>query len=405
MILGYLTNQYASASDTFIRQEVRHLRALGHTVHTFSTRRPPPDHNVSEEVRSEQASTTYILDAGAMSLLWACVVCAAASPVRTLRAAALAWGTRSPGVKALLWQLIYLVEAAYLARRLRRQRVEHLHNHIAMNSANVAMLAAVIADVTWSMTVHGPHDFVEPLRWALPRKLAHAAFSVFIADYGKSQGMLHSDPAVWPRLHVVRCGLDGAFLGRAPTPPPSEPRLVFVGRLAPEKGVLVLLDALVRLRERGVRCELTVIGDGPSRGDIDAAVARHGLGDAVTMLGWQGSDRVRDEILRSRALVLPSFAEGLPIVIMESLALHRPVISTYVAGIPELVEPGVCGLLTPPGSVDELTDAIAAIVSASPDKLRQWGEAGAQRVQQRHDAAVNARQLEALFSRTTRETR
>lgn len=396
MILAYLTNQYGRASDTFIRQEVRQLRRLGHSVHTFSTRRPDSEHNVSDDVRREQQSTDYLLD-HPRKLLGAFAACCLTRPGATLRAAAVAWRTRSPGLKALLWQLIYLVEAAYLARRLRELNVEHLHNHIAMNSASVAMLAATIAGIPWSMTVHGPHDFVEPYRWALPAKLADAALTVFIAEFGRSQGMLLSPPDVWPRFHVVRCGLDERFLGQPPSPIPESAHLVFVGRLSPEKGPLLLVEALARLRGEGVEATLTLIGDGPSRRDLEAALRRHGLGQAVTLLGWQASDRVRDEIRRARALVLPSFAEGLPIVIMEALALHRPVVSTYVAGIPELVEPGVCGLLTPPGSVDALVEAIRRVATASCDELAGWGAAGAQRVARFHDAAANARQLAGLF--------
>ncbi len=403
MILGYLTSQYGRASDTFIRQEVGQLRQRGHTVHTFSTRRPEAEHNVSDEVRAEQAATDYILDAGPPALLAAFVLCSCSHPVRMARAAALAWRTRSPGLKTTLLQWIYLVEAAYLARRIAQRRIGHLHNHIGMNSATVAMLAAVLADVTWSMTVHGPHDFVEPMRWALPEKMRRAAFTVFIAEFGRSQGMMLTPPDVWPRLHVVRCGLDGSFLDQQATPVPVESRLVFVGRLSPEKGAVLLVEALGRLRQEGVRVELTMIGDGPARSDIEAVVARHGLGEAVTLLGWQDSDRVRQEIVRSRALVLPSFAEGLPIVLMEALALHRPVVSTYVAGIPELVEPSVCGLLTPPGSVDELMAAIRIVITTTPDKLSGWGAAGALRVRQHHDAAANARQLEALLAQAIRE--
>jgi glycosyltransferase involved in cell wall biosynthesis len=275
--------------------------------------------------------------------------------------------------------------------------IEHVHNHIAMNSATVGMLAARLSGVMWSMTVHGPHDFVEPIRWALPEKLESAAFTVFVSEFGRSQGMWHAPYAVWPKLHVVRCGLDDTFLGTATIPIPQAPRLVFVGRLSPEKGGVLLVEAAAKLKRSGVGVELVLIGDGPSRRDIEQAVASHGLRGAVTLLGWHGSKRVREEILASRALVLPSFAEGLPIVLMEALALHRPVVSTYVAGIPELIQPGINGFLVPPGSVDDLAEAMLAVVGASVDQLAEMGRNGAARVADRHDAAANARQLEALM--------
>jgi colanic acid/amylovoran biosynthesis glycosyltransferase len=397
MTLGYLTNLYGRTSDTFIRQEVFQLRKLGHTVVTFSLRQPEPDHVVSDEVRDERARTEYILEAGVLKLALAVLACAAVHPLRMAKTMALAWKTCAPGLKALLWQVFYLVEAAYLARRIESLGVEHVHNHIAMNSATVSMLAARLSGVMWSMTVHGPHDFVEPIRWALPEKLESAAFTVFVSEFGRSQGMWHAPFSVWPKLHVVRCGLDDTFLSAATVPIPRAPRLVFVGRLSPEKGGVLLVEAAAKLKRNGVGVELVLIGDGPSRRDIEQAVASHGLHDAVTLLGWRGSERVREEILGSRALVLPSFAEGLPIVLMEALALHRPVVSTYVAGVPELVQPGINGFLVSPGSADELAEAMRAVVSASVDLLAEMGRHGAARVADRHDAAANALQLEALM--------
>jgi glycosyltransferase involved in cell wall biosynthesis len=397
MRLAYLTNQYGRASDTFIRQEVQQLRRLGHTVQTFSIRRPTAEHAAGDEVRDEQARTEYVVEAGPLRIAAAFLACSIQRPARMGRAIACAWKSAAPGARGLLWQLFYLLEASHLARRIEALGVEHVHDHIGMNSASVCMLAAVLADVTWSMTVHGPHDFVEPQRWALPEKLRAAAFTVFVAEFGRSQGMWHAAEAVWPKLRVVRCGLDETFRGRAPTPVPVRPRLLFVGRLSPEKGVLLLVEAAARLRSAGVPVELALIGDGPSRPAIERSVAERALGDAVTLLGWCDSARVRNEILASRALVLPSFAEGLPIVLLEALALQRPVISTWVAGIPELVEPGRSGFLVPPGSVDELARAMRAVIEESPEKLAEMGRHGAARVAERHDATRSARQLEELL--------
>lgn len=400
MVLGYLTNQYGRASDTFIRQEVRQLRKLGHTVITFSIRRPEPEHLVSDEVRTEQAQTTYILDAGLLRLGLAFVTCTMLRPLRMARTVSLARKTCAPGLRAMLWQVFYVIEAAYLARRIESLGLEHVHDHIAMNSASVCMFAALLSDITWSMTVHGPHDFIEPQRWALSDKMQSAAFSVFISEFGRSQGMWHAPSSVWAKLHVIRCGLDETFLGTEPAELPQAARLVFVGRLTPEKGAVLLIEAAAILKRKGVRVELVLIGDGPSRTDIEQTIARHRLQDAVTLLGWQGSTRVREEIRASRALVLPSFAEGLPIVLMEALALRRPVLSTFVAGIPELVQPGISGFLVPPGSVNDLAEAMNTVVTASVGELSEMGRRGAARVAERHDAVENARQLEGLLWRT-----
>jgi glycosyltransferase involved in cell wall biosynthesis len=204
----------------------------------------------------------------------------------------------------------------------------------------------------------------------------------------------------WPKVEVVRCGLEPAFHQLAPTPPAPAPRLVCVGRLCRQKGQLLLIEALARLHRQGVEAQLVLAGDGEMRPEIEAAIARHGLRDQVRITGWIGSDAVRREILAARALVLPSFAEGLPMVLMEALALRRPVITTAIAGIPELVRPGENGWLIPAGSVDDLAQAMADCLARTPDELLALGTAGHARVLADHSVDREAAKLAELFRRT-----
>jgi glycosyltransferase involved in cell wall biosynthesis len=397
--IAYLTSAYARASDSFIRGEVARLRALGFTVHTFSIRRPEPRELVTEEIRREHEATEFVLAAGAARLGLAWLRTVLRSPRRALSAARLAVRLGTPGLKGRLWPLAYLVEAAYLAERLRVGGVEHLHNHIGEGSAAVAMLASVLSAIPFSLTIHGPGEFDRPTLLALGEKIRRASFTVAVSDYGRSQLFRWSDPADWPRIHVVHCGLDGTFLDAGTPPIPEEGRLVCVGRLSEQKGTLLLVEAAGRLAAEGLAFELALVGDGPLRGPIEALIERLGLRRHVRLAGWQGAESVRAEILRARALVLPSFAEGLPVVLMEAMALGRPVISTYVAGIPELVVPGVCGWLVPAGSVEALTEAMRDALSASVQDLERIGRAGAARAAQRHDGAVEAAKLAALIER------
>jgi glycosyltransferase involved in cell wall biosynthesis len=403
MRIAYLTSIYARASDTFIRSEVLELRERGHAVATFSIRRATEDANVSDEVRSEQAGTDYILSHPAWALLGAFSGQLLSRPAATARAAALAWRTRPPGAKALLLQAVYLIEAAYLAQQLIARRIEILHNHIAENSATVAMLASAISGVPFSMTVHGPGIFYHPLRWALPEKIARAAFTACISHFCRSQCMVFADPVHWPRLQIVRCAVGRSFMDVPIAPIPAAPRLVCVGRLCAEKGMLVLVQAVAQFVAAGGRCELVLVGDGPLRGAIEALIAEHHLEDAVRILGWKDSDAVRAEIERSRALVLPSFAEGLPVVIMEALALGRPVLTTQIAGIPELVVHGDNGWLVAPGSVDELVAAIGELVAAPVDALQAMGRHGAARVAAQHGLKSEVSKLEGLLQDGIRE--
>ena len=402
--IAYLTSRYARASDTFIRGEVRQLRALGHTVHTFSIRRPSPHEVVGEEVARERASTLDLVAQGPGKLAVAGLLELLTAPGRALSAARMAAKVGVPGVKGRAWPAAYLLEAAFLARRLRALDVEHLHVHIGEGVAAVAMLAAKLAEIPYSLTIHGPNEFDVPTLLALDEKVHRAAFTVAISEFTRSQVYRWCRPGDWGKVHVVRCGVGDAFLGPeypAPIAPDSR-RFVSVGRLSEQKGQLILVEAAAILAARGLDFEVVLVGDGPMRGEIEARVARDGLGGRVRLLGWRDADGVRDEILAARAMVLPSFAEGLPVVLMEALALGRPAISTYVAGIPELIEPGVSGWLVPPGSATALAEAMASALATPPGRLAEMGRAGALAVSRRHHAATEAARLLALIAGASR---
>lgn len=173
--------------------------------------------------------------------------------------------------------------------------------------------------------------------------------------------------------------------------------MVCVGRFVEQKGHPILIDATALLRDRGVDFELVLVGDGPLRGDLEEQIRAHGLGERVRLVGWQSNEAVRAWLRDSRALVLPSFAEGLPVVIMEALAVGRPVVSTQIAGIPELVRPGETGWLVTPGSVEALAVAIREALEAPVERLAQMGRAGASRVAALHNASQESAVLAGLF--------
>jgi colanic acid/amylovoran biosynthesis glycosyltransferase len=397
LTLGYMSNVYARASDTFVRREVLELRALGHTVHTFSIREPDASELVSDAVRDEYERTDYVLSNGPAALASALVRWARRRPRALARAVGLARALGTPGARGRLWPYAYLLEAAYLAERLEALGVQHLHDHIVEGSASVAMLASELSGVPFSVTVHGPREFDHPGSLALGLKMERAAFFVAPALYTRGQLLRWSRPEDWPRIHNVRSGVERALLERARRPLPDAPRFVSIGRLDVDKGQLLLVDAVAQLREAGVSVEVTVIGDGPFRARLERAAARLGVVDRVRFPGWLAFDEVVACIDDARALVMPSLAEGLPNVVTESLALGRPVIATAVAGTGELVETGVTGWLVPAGAVKPLADAIKAAAAAPQEELARLAAAGTERVRERHDGTREAQRLEALF--------
>jgi glycosyltransferase involved in cell wall biosynthesis len=388
---------YARVGDTFIRSEVQQLRDLGHTVHTFSIREANASDLAFEEIRAEHANTDYILSHGILRLVRDAFLELLRVPGKWFSTIALATRCGWPGLRGRLWPYAYFLEACYLSRQLRKKGVTHLHDHNGQGCAFVAMLASALSDIPYSLTIHGPGEFDRPTLLALAEKVGRSKFAVAISDYGRSQLFRWVNHAHWPKVKVVHCGLEATYLEAKPVPPPASPRLVCIGRLSEQKGQLLLIDAASQLAEKGVAFELVLVGDGELRGEIEKLIEKRNLAKHVRVTGAVSSEQLFEEMLAARALVLPSFAEGLPRVIMEVMALRRPVLTTYVAGIPELVLPGINGWLFPAGSVDALTSAMADCLSRSADELRIMGEAAFSRVRERHCAATEVAKLAALF--------
>jgi glycosyltransferase involved in cell wall biosynthesis len=274
---------------------------------------------------------------------------------------------------------------------------KHVHAHFGTNSAEVVMLANALGGPTFSFTVHGPEEFDKPYFLRIGEKIRRSAFVVAISSYGRSQLYRWVEFIHWQKIKVVHCGLETAFHDVPPTPLPNTPRLVCVGRLCEQKGQMLLLEAANQLAKKHVDFELVLAGDGEMRHEIESLIAQNGLARQVRITGWISSEQVREEILASKGLVLPSFAEGLPVVIMESLALRRPVLTTYVAGIPELIRHQENGWLFPAGSVDALVEAIEEFLCTSTAELQKMADAGHQRVLERHDADKEAAKLANLI--------
>ena len=208
--------------------------------------------------------------------------------------------------------------------------------------------------------MHGPEEFDKPELLWLGEKIRRSAFVVAVSSFGRSQLFRWAAYADWPKVQVVHCGIDPGFHAVPPRPIPAAPRLVCVGRLCEQKGQMLLVRAVQAVVAKGILVHLVLAGDGEMRGAIEQLIDASGLREHITITGWINGDQVREEILAARAMVLPSFAEGLPVVVMEAMALRRPVLSTYIAGIPELVIADENGWLFPAGDVAALAEALEA---------------------------------------------
>ena len=396
MRVAYLINQYPMVSLTFIRREILALERQGFDILRIALRRWDGE-LVDEKDQQEQARTRYVVQQGLSTLLWALLRTLLMSPGRFVSALGLAIRLGLRAERPLPYHLFYLAEACVVLPWLKSFGATHVHAHFGTNSAEVAMLAHSLGGPPYSFSTHGTDDFDNPRLLGIGEKVRRAAFVVASSSYGRAQLYRWVDHADWPKVNVVHCGIEPEFHTVDPTPSAATPRMVCVGRLCKEKGQLLLIEAAHRLARKGVRFELALVGDGEMRAEAERLIARHGLAGQVRITGWMSSDQVRQEILAARGLVLPSFAEGLPVVIMEAMALRRPVLTTYVAGIPELVRPGENGWLIPAGDVEALAVAMEDFLSRSADELRTMGEAAYQRVVERHSIETEAAKLAGLF--------
>jgi colanic acid/amylovoran biosynthesis glycosyltransferase len=394
--LAYLTSRYPAVSHTFIRREVREIERLGYSVLRLAIR-PAGTGLVDPQDQDEQARTIHCLSRPFWRLAIEAVRTIFTRPLRFLRAlkTTVQMGWRSD--RGLLRHLAYLTEAAYLLRVLRKHGVEHVHVHFGHNPAAVARLIHRMGGPGYSMTVHGTETFDAPGPSRLGAKVQDARFVVAVSDYASAQIRRWSGPEHWSKIHVVRCSVGQEFFeGSVPIDPAAD-SLVCVARLAPEKGQLLLLEAMAQVVRSGVETRLVLAGDGELRPEIEELIRALGLTDCVQITGWIDGAEVRRRILAARALVLPSFAEGLPVVLMEALALGRPVISTFVGGIPELVCPGQNGWLVPAGNVDLLAAAVREVMGVPVQRLTEMGLCGQAHVRQRHGLQTEVAKLDALF--------
>ena len=372
------------------------LERLGFTVQRVAVR-GWDEPLVDPQDQQERTQTRYLLQNGFLPLLQSVVRSMTSSPMKFARSLRLATSCARVSDRSLLHHLVYLAEACLLLRWLQEWRIDHIHAHFGTNGAQVAMLANSLGDASFSFTVHGPEEFDKPQALALGEKIRRAVFVAAISSFGRSQIFRWVQHSHWKKIHVVHCGLEQAFHAGEVSPATAAPNMVCIGRLCEQKGQLLLMEAAHLLKQRGVAFSLVLAGDGEMRSAVEAAIVRYDLHNQVRITGWISGLQVRNELLAARALVLPSFAEGLPVVIMEAMSMRRPVVSTFVAGIPELVQTGETGWLVPAGDVQLLADAMQQCLDAPVEVLARMGEAARRRALEHHDIDTEAAKLATLF--------
>lgn len=380
--IAYLMNAYPMTSTTFIRREIEALEGLGLKIDRYAVRTWEED-LVDQRDVAERARTHYLLSGNILGLLSALVKELFVNP-RGLARSLPIWARLLRNSKyEFVKHVAYLMQAMYFRQLAAERKLTHVHVHFATNATTVALLSHLMGGPTYSFTVHGPDELFKPERLSFGTKIEHAAFVVAISEYCRRQLLRFARNADHHKIQVGRCGLALEEFERA-SQIGSSKVLVCVGRLCPQKGQVLIPAAVAQLRKEFPDMKVILAGDGEGRVEVESAIAACKVADIIELRGWVANGDVLRLIQESRALLLPSYAEGLPVVIMEALASGRPVISTLIAGIPELVDES-CGWLFPAGDEQKLLEAMRSALRCTPSVLAKMGKAGQDRVKLFHD--------------------
>ncbi len=398
--IAYLVSRYPAISHTFILREVLALRRRGFEIHTASINPPncAPEGLTDEELH-EVETTFYIKSVAVPRILAALLGQMFLSPLRFFAGFLYALRIAGSDLRAMLFSVFYFGEAVLLSAWMRRKGLSHVHVHFATPAATVALIATRIAKIEFSVTVHGPDEFYEAGRYQLAEKLRRAQFVCAIGQYCRSQLMKLSAQEHWHKFEISPLGVDPeVFSPVQHKRVAGQFRILCVGRLVSAKGQAILLEAVSQLLRNRQNVFLTLVGDGPDRAGLERFASGLGIAAHVRFAGSVNQDSIRLLYGQSDAFVLPSFAEGIPVVLMEAMAMGIPCISTTITGIPELIVSGREGILVPPSDVALLAGAIM-LLNDAPALAARIAARGRDKVHRAYNLDTNIDKLAAIFQR------
>lgn len=397
--VAYLVSEYPAVSHTFILREVKRLRNANFEIRTASINSPGCSATgMTAEELQETAGTFYVKKEGVRGAAVAHLAILLKSPKAYFKGLWFALRLAGTDLRQLVFSVFYFAEAVILGRWMESRDIRHLHVHFANAAATVGLIASRTFPIEFSLTVHGPDEFYDAPGVRLAEKIAGASFACCIGQFARSQLMKLSPHSEWAKFEIGPLGVDPQLF--APRPFRSSPRtfeILCVGRLVPAKGQYVLVAAVSRLAKSIPNLRLRLVGDGPDREGLARAIEAAGLTQHVVLEGSVNQDHIRDYYRQADIFVLASFAEGIPVVLMEAMAMEIPCVSTFVAGIPELIRSEVDGILVPPSDDRELAGAIKRLID-DPLLRRRLGAAGRRRVMEKYNLDRNVTRLAQIFT-------
>lgn len=395
--IAYLVSEYPAISHAFIYTEIAELRKQGVSVDTFSINLTKNASQLQPLEQAEIESTIYIKAINPIKALFSTVSFLIKHPQRYTKMFMAALSLGKKGLKSFLKGLGYLVESVLLLNELNKRNISHVHNHFGNAAAMVAMISERSGLISYSLSLHGPAIFDSVDSELLEEKIKHAKFIRTISQYCQSQAMKLVPFEYWHKFSIVRCGVDLNHFSCHETNKNEVPVLLCVGRLVSQKAQHILVEASYQLKNQGIEHQLIFVGAGPDLQSLEHLVAQRKLDSVVSFAGAIGQQALIHYYNKADILVLPSFSEGIPVVLMEAMAMKLPVVSTRVAGIPELIESECEGLLVSPSSVGELSDAIQKLIH-NPSLTKEYSDNAFHKVTEHYNASINSIKMAELFN-------
>ncbi len=363
MKLAYLVSEYPKRSHTFIRREIAELRKRGAKIHIFSIRRPSKSELICEQDWHDFHDTWSILPTTLINFIKVHLKLFLSQTIpygSTLKAA---FQHRNPGIKNSIWSIFSFAEAVLLADQIQKLKISHLHVHFANVGADIGYLVSNFTKCSWSMNLHGACDFEYPAGPLLGKKLESVSFANCASNYGRAQAFRVVDYKHWEKLFISRCGIEFEALPKPMNKKSNNNfQIICVGRFSSEKGHLGLIEACTKVFNKFEKIELLLIGDGPERDKIEYKINKNEIASRVTLTGNIAETDVLKQLSNADLFALPSLMEGIPLVLMEAMAMNLPVVAPRLAGIPELVEDKIGGFLYTPGDWSEMAEKIIQLI-------------------------------------------
>jgi glycosyltransferase involved in cell wall biosynthesis len=397
--IAVVVSQHPAINHAVILREIRELRKQLE-LRTASIRGPDrPLEQLSAEERDEANRTYFVKTQGFAGALTAAMATLFTRPASFVAGLSYAVRLSRFSPRQMFKNTGYFAEALIIGQWMRRENLRHLHSHY---SSTVGLLVKQVFPISLSISFHGPDEFSDPKGFWLKQKIEASDFVRAISSYARSQLMLCCGPEHWDKIEVAYMAVDpDVFSPRPFRDAPAPVAIICVGRLAPVKAQRVLLAAIATLVRDKRSVLLHVVGGGPDRQSLEQYADSLGIRQSIIFHGFTPQEKL-DELYRSADIfALPSFAEGLPGVLMEAMAMEIPCVATGITGVPELIRDGVDGLLVPPADADALASAIASLMDDAVLR-RRIAKAGRQRVLDKFSLQTNTRHLAGIFEHRVR---